>query len=70
VAASLISLTLSAAAPAAPPAEYVPDIQAPFPRLRFADGSTSLNDRCPVRKSKLNRKLAPVFINGRPIGFC
>ena len=41
-----------------------------FPKLVFTDGSLSLNDKCPVRKVKLNRRLAPLFVNGRPIGFC
>jgi hypothetical protein len=41
-----------------------------FPRLRFADGQVSLNDRCPVRKVKLNRRMPPLYVNGRPIGFC
>ena len=41
-----------------------------FPHLRFEDGAISLNDRCPVRRVKLNRKMPPVFVNGRPVGFC
>ena len=41
-----------------------------FPRLRYASGTVTLNDRCPVRKSKLNRNLRPLFVNGEPIGFC
>ena len=50
-------------------AQYV-DPDAEFPRLRFVDGQISLNDRCPVRRSKLNRRLPPIRVNGRPIGFC
>ena len=46
------------------------DESAEFPRLRFPDGSLSLNDRCPVRKVKLNRRMPPLYVNGRPIGFC
>jgi len=41
-----------------------------FPHVRFADDAISLNDRCPVRKSKLNRRLPAIYVNGRPIGFC
>lgn len=41
-----------------------------FPRLRLADGQVTVNDRCMVRQSKLNRRLPPVFVNGRPVGFC
>ena len=41
-----------------------------FPRLRFGDGQISLNDRCIVTQKKLNRRLPPIYVNGRPIGFC
>jgi hypothetical protein len=41
-----------------------------FPRLVFGDGLISLNDRCIVRKTKLNPKMPPVYVNGRPVGFC
>jgi len=41
-----------------------------LPRIQYADGSVTLNDRCMVRQVKLNRKLAPVFVNGLPIAFC
>jgi len=49
---------------------YVPGTDEKFPRLRYADGQISLNDRCPVRHVKLNPKMAPVYVNGKPIGFC
>jgi hypothetical protein len=42
-----------------------------FPRLRFFDsGLVSLNDRCPVRRTKLSTKMPAMYVNGRPIGFC
>ena len=41
-----------------------------LPRLLFADGLVSLNDRCIVRHLKLNPKMPPVYVSGRPIGFC
>ena len=41
-----------------------------FPRVRYADDAISLNDRCPVRKSKLNKRLPAIYVNGKPIGFC
>jgi len=41
-----------------------------FPRLEYADEQVSVNDRCPVRKVKLNLRVAPVYVNGRPVGFC
>ena len=57
-------LVASAKAP-----EYA-DSTAEFPRVRFDDGLVSVNDHCPVRKHKLNLKMPPVYVNGRPIGFC
>ena len=42
-----------------------------LPRVRyFEDGLVSLNDRCAVRKTKLNRKMPAVYVNGQPVGFC
>lgn len=42
-----------------------------LPRLRFlADGKISLNDRCPVRKVRLNPRMGASYVNGRPVGFC
>ncbi len=42
-----------------------------FPRIRFFDGKmVSINDRCPVRKLRLNPKMPPVYVNGHPVGFC
>ena len=39
--------------------------------LRYlADGQVTLNDRCPVRLVRLNRRMEPVWVNGRPVGFC
>lgn len=60
------------------PAELVPpvgeptvmDTSADFPRIRFADGRVSANDRCPVTKRKLSPYFPPVYVNGLPIGFC
>ena len=60
------------------PAELVPPIgtavvldpEAPFPKIRFADGMVSANDRCPVTKRKLSILFPPVYVNGQPIGFC
>jgi hypothetical protein len=60
------------------PAELVPPVAEPavidpaaeFPKIRFADGSVSANDRCPVTKRKLSPLFPPVYVNGLPIGFC
>jgi hypothetical protein len=51
------------------PAAYT-DTTAEFPHLRYRNGWESLNDRCPVRKGKLNLRLPPVYVNGHPVGFC
>jgi hypothetical protein len=40
------------------------------PRVQYADGSISLNDRCAVRMIKLSRSMRPIYVNGQPIGFC
>jgi hypothetical protein len=50
--------------------EYVEQKDPRFPRIRYADGQLSLNDRCAVRLGKLNTKIAPLYVNSRPVGFC
>ncbi len=78
--AVLLALGLAsalAALPAAasgPPANmdrirFVPP-DAALPRLRWPDGSTSINDRCPVSKTRLARDILPLYVNGKPVGFC
>ena len=49
---------------------YVAGDPETFPRVKFQNGSVSSNDRCPVRKNKLNRGFDPLYVNGRPVGFC
>lgn len=51
------------------PAQYA-DPTVEKPKIRWGAGPTSLNDRCIVRKSKLNLRMPPIFVNGQPIGFC
>ncbi len=46
------------------------DSMVELPRLRYANGEVTINDRCPVRKVSLNRRLMPLFVNGKPLGFC
>ena len=41
-----------------------------FPRLKYADSLVSANDRCIVSQAKLNPRMAPLYVNGVPIGFC
>ena len=49
---------------------FVPGEVDTFPRVEYSDGRVSLNDRCPVRKVKLNPRMPPVYVNGGPVGFC
>jgi hypothetical protein len=42
-----------------------------YARVRYVDGQVSLNESCAIRvENKLSRKIPPVYVNGRPIGFC
>lgn len=42
-----------------------------FAPVRFVDrGLESINDRCPVRHDPLSKAVDPVYVNGRPLGFC
>lgn len=51
--------------------EYVQAAEDSFPQIRyFESGLVSENDRCAVRKVKMNVKMPPVYVNGRAIGFC
>ena len=57
----------------APPAEaqsFVPTADVEHPRVMYADSMISLNDRCVVRHGTLNPNYLPVYVNGRPVGFC
>ena len=49
---------------------YVATKDPDFPRLKYADSLISANDRCIVSQAKLNPKMAPLYVNGVPIGFC
>lgn len=51
---------------AAEPPEPAPD----FRPMELPGGGTTVNDRCPVRKRPLNSRLEPLWVNGRPVGFC
>ena len=48
----------------------VPGSDPKYQRLKFADSLVSLNDRCAVARNKLNPQVRPVYVNGRPVGFC
>ena len=79
------SAMLATAALAAEPAETKPDHPQPavepfaefvtpsdsLPKLRyFADDKITLNDRCPVRRVRLNPKMGASYVNNQPVGFC
>lgn len=50
---------------------YLPTSDPLHPRVRYVDGQESLNDSCIVLTgNKLNRRVPPAFVNGRPLGFC
>ena len=39
--------------------------------IRYFDtDAVSLNDVCPVTRDRLNPVIEPLYVNGRPIGFC
>ena len=64
---ALLTLGCAGADPQAvalePTAEHSP--------LRYADtGLVSLNKRCPVTGAPLSPHIEPIYVNGRPIGFC
>lgn len=49
----------------------LPGVRAEYPPLRYRDGQVSLNDSCMIRtKNPLNRRIPPLYVNGRPVGFC
>ena len=44
---------------------------ADFGAVHYAErNETSINDRCPVRHDPLNDQVPPLYVNGRPLGFC
>ncbi len=69
LAAALLGAAALGAESASGPTE-VPGSDPEFPKLKWSDGKVSVNDRCPVRVRKLNPKIDPLWVNGRPIGFC
>jgi hypothetical protein len=38
--------------------------------LVYSLGGETLNDRCPVRRVRLNRRLPAIYVNTHPVGFC
>jgi hypothetical protein len=48
----------------------VPGREPGYHLVKYADSLVSLNDRCMVRSSRLNTHVRPVYVSGRPLGFC
>jgi hypothetical protein len=49
---------------------YVRTADRDHPRVRYADGLVSLNDRCIISGAKLNLRMTPTYVNGFPVGYC
>lgn len=69
-AAALVASAALLAPPRGEAQRRVPGGDPQRPRIKYADSLVSLNDRCMVRKSKLNPRVRPVYVNGQPLGFC
>ncbi|MCH8084401.1 MAG: hypothetical protein IH885_09220 [Myxococcales bacterium] len=42
-----------------------------FSLVRYRDrDKVSLNDHCPNTGTRLSTSIEPLYVNGRPIGFC
>jgi hypothetical protein len=70
--AALLLACALAAALAVPVAaqRYVPGSRKGLPRVQYGDSMMSVNDHCPVKGGQLSLAVRPVYVNGRPIGFC
>ena len=64
---SLLTLGCAGAEPQAVAVEPT----AEHSHLRYSDtGLVSLNKQCPVTGAPLSSHIEPIYVNGRPIGFC
>jgi hypothetical protein len=71
VVAALGSLGIACGAGDLPALDRLEDPGAAFSAVRYPERDlVSLNDRCPVSGTRLDAAIAPVYVNGRPIGFC
>jgi hypothetical protein len=70
LALALAAALLAVASAPAPAQRFVAGPDPAFPRLKYGDSLVSANDRCMVRGSKLNPRVRPLYVNGRPVGFC
>ena len=65
IAFAVVALLLCTACDSAPP-----HVSQTAHRPLEYEGIMSLNDRCPVRADPLSAAIEPVYVNGRPLGFC
>jgi YHS domain-containing protein len=49
---------------------YVPTDPITNARVMYADSSISINTTCAVRGGRIDPIREPVYVNGRPVGFC
>ena len=68
--ALLVGIAALLAAAGATAQVVVPTKDPEHPRIRYTDSLLSMNDRCMVRGGTLNPLFKPVYVNGRPVGFC
>ena len=67
----LVAVSCSQDMPPAEPLGELVEPDAELSRVRYWDrGLVSLNDRCPNTQTRLSPAIEPVYVNGRPIGFC
>ena len=69
-AAMALTIALSAGAARLPAQVKVPIEGSEKWRVRYADSTLTRNDRCPIRDRRLSTMRTPVYVNGRPVGFC
>ncbi len=44
---------------------------APYSPIHYTERDlASSNDQCPVQRQRLSLMIEPIYVNGRPIGFC
>jgi len=49
---------------------HVPVPNSEFPKVKYPDSLTSLNDKCAVAGGRLSTSVRPVYVNEVPVGFC
>ena len=70
-----LAIPLGTACASPPPTQDgvfpVPVEASEFFRLRYRDGQLSSSETCMVRSAnRLNPRIPPAYVNGRPMGFC